>query len=81
MSVVDVIFDTSVLSNASHTDAVRAVTVNVGYQYVRGIWLGAEAIVSDVDPRVSHCKSVDVIAIPAIGILWQVLSYVRYNAN
>lgn len=48
--VVDIVLDTSILSNTAHTDTMSTITVQVSHQDVRGVWLWAKAIIANVNP-------------------------------
>lgn len=72
-SVADIILDPSVLPDTSHADSVGAVAVEILDVDVGGVWLGREAIIANVDPCVGDAESVNVVGIPSVSVLWQIL--------
>lgn len=72
-SVADIVFDTRILSDTAHADSVCAIAVQVLDIDVCGIWLWREAVVTNIDPSVAHSQTVDIVRVPTIGILWQIL--------
>jgi len=68
VGVLNDVLDARVLADTAHGDAMAAVAIDSGDQDVGGVGFGAEAVVADVNPRVSDCEAVDVVAVPAVGV-------------
>lgn len=73
MRVVDVILDSSILANGTHTDTVCTITVDVLNEDVGGVRLRAEAVITNVDPGITNSESINIVRVPAIGVLRKIL--------
>lgn len=52
---------------------MSAVAVYVFDENVAGVGLWAETVIANVYPSITDCKTVDVIRIPSVGVLWEIL--------
>ena len=73
MRIVDVVFDTRVLTDTSHAYTMSSIAVDVGDEDVRGIGFGTETIIADIDPGIANGQTVHVVRIPAVGVFWEIL--------
>jgi hypothetical protein len=71
--IVDVVFDSRILTNTAHAYSVGAVAVYVRDEDVRGVGLGTEAVVSDVDPGIANCQTIHIVRVPAVGVFGEIL--------
>lgn len=66
--VGNIVFDTRVLANGAHRDAVRAVAPEVLDEDVGCIGLGGEAVVTDVDAGIGDGQAIDVEGVEAVCV-------------
>lgn len=70
MRILNVVEDARVLANASHADTMGVVAPQVLDEDVGGVWLGREAVVSNVDTSVQDGETIQVERVEPIGVLW-----------
>lgn len=82
MGVLDIVQDSGVLANASHADTVGIVAPQVLHEDVGCVWLGSEAIISNVDTGVQDVETIEVVRVESIGVLWLGLySHRQYGSH
>ena len=69
VSVLDVVQDAWVLANRAHADTMGAIAPQVLDVDVRGVGLGGETVITDVDSAVGDADALDVQRVPTIGVL------------
>lgn len=67
--MLDNIFDSGILPNTSHANAVGVIAPQILHEHVGGIWLGSEAVISHLNPRICDSETVHVERIKTVGIL------------
>ena len=77
MRVVDVILDSIILANGTHTDTVCTITVDVLNEDVGGVRLRAEAVITNVDPGITNSESINIVRVPEESSVGQRTSFVE----
>ena len=73
--VLNNILDTRVLSDTSHAYTVGVIAPQVLHKDVGSVWLGREAVVTNVDAGVGHAQAVHVQGVESVGVLGQSLEH------
>lgn len=69
IDVLDEIYFAGILAQASHRDAMGAITLQSLNDNVRTVGLEGNAIVTVVDDRVLNCNAAGSISIPSVSVL------------
>ena len=60
-----------ILSDAAHANPMSVIAPQVLHEDVGGVWLGREAIISNVDPRICDLQPINIKRVEAVAIFRQ----------
>lgn len=70
-SIGDVVLDARILTDGSHADTMRAITPQVLDVDVGCVWLGTEAVITNIDTSVCDSEAIHIERVESVSILGQ----------